>query len=56
MWNSSANGANRAASVAVAICRSLDASAAARVRPVGRPTLPSGLRQGATQTLRALSK
>src|SRR4051812_20955664 len=55
-WNPSANGAKRAASVAVAMCRSRDASAAARVRPVGRPILPSALCHGATHTPRDLSK
>ena len=39
-----------------ATCRSRDASASARVRPVGRPTLPPGRCQGATHTFRVLSK
>ena len=55
-WKPSASGVKRAASSAAALCRSRDASASARVLPVGRPTLPSGLRQGATHTPRALSK
>ncbi len=52
----SSSGPQRAASSAAAMWRLREATAAARVLPVGRPTLPSGLRHGATQTPRERSK